>query len=995
MPDTGDRQAEQVKEKIEFSKKPKTRFLSDVTETAAEKYKEKKAARDLKETVQKVREFWQDINLPIRKLQEEVKKRGGKITNLSNPYRDINLSFGRMEELYRQFTEEKMKPILESISDIVKKSGVSPEIILPYVISKHGIERNRVMRSEELKRWIESQDEQPTQAEIDDKIDELSKKDYSGIRGFSDDVYENPDDLARAIINDIESNISPELINNLWEKINNATGQILDHWLKGGQISQEMYNTYKKQYKNFVPLRGWRHGAAKELRYQKGQGFGRSLRHAEGRKSLADNPLAYIQAVGFKSIGERVDNGVKNSLLNFVFNNYTDENKDLFRVKSIYYVKGEAFNPETGDVEEVWEPTLIKPSKDLFASGDARSEYYSGHMKLRSGFEGFQHEVIVHRTDGDVAIVFDGKMLDVAQAFNRQNTMYKLFGDIHDANDLRGFANVVGGFGLTNFIKQMLTSSNPVFPFTNFFRDVPEAAISMWVQDANPNVAKNIPVAMNTVRKAIWGKNVDKSDPLQIKLKRFYELGGATGFTHEKTPEQIEKELNKELKRILSGDKYKMAHGAFEAIKNWNRLFEDTTRFAVYLSSLEAGKSEEDSAMDAKEASVNFNRKGKGTKLFDSVWAFFNPAIQAAQKNFKLAKDQPKRFAAVAGSVVMLGVIEAMLNDLGDGDDDEYYNLNDYVRQNYAVIHQFWSSDKDRYLRIPLPQFWRGFHSLGVIAYDLMKGKTTTGKAVANTFLNFLGGLSPVDIPGFWVDGEFSLSPIVPTSVKPLTEAFITNRDFMGSTIAKEPFTKALEDQLAESSLNKKNVNPAIKAITDFLAKDVGGKYGDLKVDVRDGKIKYLNYFLDWNPSKIEHLVKSYFGGSGKVASDMVTTIVQLLSSEQELDIDNVPFLNSFIRNTPDSKWKVIDEYYNLKEMAGNATAVKNYAKRNMDIEKYRDVSMSDFNAIGQVMKIYDDMISGIIEAYGMDSEEGSQKVTDLMQQAVDFANKQLNIEQP
>jgi len=636
-------------------------------------------------------------------------------------------------------------------------------------------------------------------------------------------------------------------------------------------------------------------------------------------------------------------------------------------------------------MEEVWDVTLVKPDQELFASGDARAEYYREHMKLRSGFEGLQHEVLVRKDGGDVVVVFSDNLLSTAQAFNRQNTIYAINGKLYDAVDFKGLSKLFGGFGLTNFMKGMFTSNNPVFPFTNFFRDLPEASFTLIIADANPRVIKNVPKAMATVRRKLFGK--PNGGILDKQLNEFYEVGGATGFTHEKTPEEVEKDLKKELDRILKRDSL---HGkmvihtlnVFEVIRKWNQLFEDTTRFSVYLSSLEAGKSKEDAALDAKEASVNFNRKGKSTKLFDSIWAFFNPAIQAAQKNFKLAKDHPGRFAAVAGAVVLAGFIEALLNELFE-EDDEYNNISEYVRQNYLI-----AGTGKKYIRVPLPQFWRGFHSLGVISYDLMKGKTTAGKAIAQTTLNFLGGLSPVDVPGFWMDGEFSLAPVIPTWAKPVYEANISNRDFMGSTIAKEPFTKALQEQLASSSLNKKNVNPALKAVTDFLSKDIGGKYGDLKVDVRDGKIKRLNYLLDWNPSKIEHLVSSYLGGAGKVMSDFTTTMLQLLSSNEEVNINNIPFVNSFVRNTPDKKWKVIEKYYDIKALSQNFGAVENYAKRNMDVDKLVDISPTKLKQLNIAFGVYDDKITDLIKYYGMDSEEGSKEVTDLMQEAVDFAEE-------
>jgi len=967
---------------IRFRAKPEEdeNFLDNILPKAAKAYEEKQKVADFKKTVQNIREFWQDINLPIRKLEEEIIKRGGKLYNKAKPYRDINLSFGRMEELYRQFTESKMTPILEAIRDIIKE-GKDPAYVLPYIIAKHAVERNRFMRMQELDQWIESNPDS-TANDREQKLNNLSLKDYSGVKDFDkENKYKDPDQLAEEIIEEFEIGLEPETINNLWDKIGAATGQILDHWLKGSQISSKQYQTLKKQYKYFVPLRGWRQGAAKELRYNKGEGFGASLKHAQGRKTLADNPLAYIQAVAFKAIGERVQNEISNSLLNLVMTNYDREKfSDLYAVKKVYYIKSFQYNPDTQTNEEVWEPTLVKPDNAMFESGDAKSEYFKEHMKLRTTHESIQHEVIIHREDGDVAIVFPGKNLSIAQAFNRQNTLYEMFGKVYDATDLSRVAKVTGAFGTTNFMKGMFTSLNPVFPFTNFFRDVPEAAITMFIQDNNPALAKHIPSAMKTVYRKLAGKTGTELDE---KLQEFYETGAATGYTHEKSPEQIEKDLNKELSRILRsnglrGKSINTITGIYDIIGKWNQLFEDTTRFAVYLNSLEAGKSREDAAMDAKEASVNFNRKGKGTKLFDSVWAFFNPAIQGMQKNFKLAKDHPKRFWAVAGSVVMLGFLEALLNDIAGGDDDRYFDINDYSRQNYAII-----GFGEKFVRIPLPQFWRGFHSLGVISYDMMKGETKVSDGIANILLNFMGGLSPIDIPGFWTDGEFSFAPIIPTWAKPVVEANITNRNFMGETVWKEPFTKALEKQLANSTLHKRNVNPAIRAVTDFVAKDIGGRYGDLKVDIRDGKIKTLNYWLDWNPSKIEHLITSYTGGTGKALSDITTTLTQLAVTDEEVDINNVPFINAFIRNTPDEKWEIISDWYDIKDIAGDYKAVSDYARKINDKSKSDSLDKSKYKQISSIVTKYDKQISKVIEENGLYSGNGESEVTKLMEQAI------------
>ena len=91
-------------------------------------------------------------------------------------------------------------------------------------------------------------------------------------------------------------------------------------------------------------------------------------------------------------------------------------------------------------------------------------------------------------------------------------------------------------------------------------------------------------------------------------------------------------------------------------VEAWNMIFEDATRFSVYLASIASGNTKKMLPMMRKEASVNFNRKGKGSKAWDAYFAFFNVAIQSMQKNFALAKDHTGKFAAVAGSFIAVRI---------------------------------------------------------------------------------------------------------------------------------------------------------------------------------------------------------------------------------------------------------------------------------------------------------------------------------------------------
>lgn len=978
-----------VKEERSGSFRARQRVKQTLLEQAAEAYSEKEKKRQLSETMQGIREYFQDLNLPIRRFEEEVIKRGGQQDNQSKPYRDLNLSFGRHEKLYNDFFEEKMKPVLNAIAQL-KKAGVPGENILPYIICKHAIERNAVMRGHELREWTDS-NKNATFEDIEAQKEALKDKDYSGVMGFDKDgSYTNPDELARDIVKEFESQVqNKKLIDNLWSTTKAATNTILDAWEDGLQISPERKKEYQEQYRFYVPLRGWREGAAKDLVYTKGEGFSKSLRHAEGRKSLADNPLAYIQQVAFQAIAEQIDNEVKTSMSNLIIRNLkNNEIHELATIKKLYYVK-----VHLPDGTHEWEPTTDRPSPELFESGEATQKIYRAHERLRAPRQAKEHEVYVHRPGGDLVMIFKGKNLPVAQALNKQNYIYRNVFGHYDARDIDKAFMLMGH--INNMLKSAYTSWNVVFPFTNFMRDFQEASITQAIkQGTGLKVIRNYKHAFPSIARHIAGRS-DLKNPIDRELDDFYRLGGATGYTHLKTPEEIEKDINNEIKRMvregtLRGDMQNSAITFLNAVEAWNRIFEDATRFAVYRASLAAGNTKEDAAIDAKEASVNFNRKGKGSKAWDSWFAFFNVALQSMQKNFSLAKHHPGRFSAVALSFITVGFIEAMMNALFDDDDDNsYYNINPYMRHNYLVIPNVISLIKgegkgDKYLSIPLPQFWRGFKSMGAIGFDIASKRTRVIDGIMDALGNFGSSLLPVDIGGFWKSGEFSFAPIMPTVIKPIVEA-AENKNYMGYAIMNEPFTRDQKKILANAGLGKKNVSPAAKFFTDMLFRWGGGdtKY-KYYYDEAKGRHRKVPGVLDINPSAIEHLFKGYTGGTGAVFSDMITTISQAFDPDEEIDFRNTPFVNRFIRKTPEAKWNIIKEYYDLRDDSKVTNLLSKEYWKSGSYDKAMSILGDEYSMkYIQTIKHYESALDDAAKAMDYDTIEGSDLTIELMRQCI------------
>jgi hypothetical protein len=179
-----------------------------------------------------------------------------------------------------------------------------------------------------------------------------------------------------------------------------------------------------------------------------------------------------------------------------------------------------------------------------------------------------------------------------------------------------------------------------------------------------------------------------------------------------------------------------------------------------------------------------------------------------------------------------------------------------------------------------------------------MSGKMNAKDGVTHAMANMIGALAPVDIAGFIQNGEFSWAPIFPTISKPIVE-IVTNKNYMGFKIANEPFTKEQEELLANSGLGKKNVNPAIKFVTDFAFRYGGGdsrlKYYRDENHPGADKDKKVPGFLDINPSQVEHLFKGYTGGTGAVISDLMTTVAQAFNPEEEVAISLIALLPTLI----------------------------------------------------------------------------------------------------
>lgn len=267
-----------------------------------------------------VRRVWIDRYQPLEALQKLISSTLGKeISEKENAWEYTGFMDSRIKAEADEYNADYYLPLLELYEKIIHgKNGVDEDTLVDYMLIKHGIERNQVMRREALEEWeeshkgVEDYDKKRTSY-----IQELSTRDYSGYFDRFKQEYARNYNTAEDFISEVESLLGENTVISLWEKIKKATNKTLDISVKSGLVSKEDADTYKKRFQFYVPLRGFSEETMDQMydsniRINPGSTVNKQ---AKGRTSRADNPLVSIMAMANTEIARANKNKMKQRLL--------------------------------------------------------------------------------------------------------------------------------------------------------------------------------------------------------------------------------------------------------------------------------------------------------------------------------------------------------------------------------------------------------------------------------------------------------------------------------------------------------------------------------------------------------------------------------------------------------------------------------------------------------------------------------------------------------
>ncbi len=838
------------------------------------------------------------------------------------------------------FYENYYKPLMMAVGNLVKAGARYNELgrnmedaqddILKYLISKHGIERNAHFREvaamearrpyeesiEEIRKavangeitqvnadkQIDKLTEQANEAEEKSRIDTMTR-DYSGLS----ELYNNKmdfDALAEQYVLDFESKFDTA---DLWNKINAATKTTLRKTYEAGLISRSGYEATRDMYQYYIPLRGWSNDVASEMYNYKGQQGvgGRIMKRAKGRKSLAENPLAVIGRMGQDGILQANKNRVKQRLYNLAIGHDTS----LLSISKQWYVnEGTKENPD-------WQRAYPELSGDMGADEVAAAlKEFDEKMKAlkdegmatqrRDGLTLKYHTTTAQEQQHRVNVSIGGREYNIyvngnpraAQAINGELRMDD------EGNSIIQRVN--------RWLANVYTSLNPEFVVTNYERDAGFAAAIVaatetpayqagWIK----NMAKFNPLTTgiyinHLISKSTKGQ-INPDNTTERYMQEFLANGGETGFTNMLTADDYKKLIKKEIKEVNKPiTASKVGRVCFGWAQRANRVFEDATRFATYVTSREQGRSIDRSIRDAKEISLNFNTRGADGmkndgvvhKLFRNLrrWIIFtNPSIQGLNKAGVAFSNHPVRSTLViAGLPAVLGYgVAALAASILDGDDDEkvreaYMDLPKWIRRTNICI----PIEGTKFVTIPLSYELRVSYGLGEMFWEIEQGMIEPGELVKETVTQ-LSDLLPLSFASGTVAQNLS-----PTIVRPLVD-IIQNKDFTGRPIYREnTFNQGMPEYTKAYAGTAKWLTKSSEVLNNAMPKFWVKDYPEPD--------KYTPGAININPAIVEHLLDSYLGGLYTFPSKAAKT-VSMIWDEDMQDIRNIPFLN---RNIKDSQ---------------------------------------------------------------------------------------------
>lgn len=470
-------------------------------------------------------ESYMDNMLSLKKLMNAIvpDKKIEDIASSENPYILQNTMQGAMSDAAQMFERNVMKPLDKAMADVLdafdgKKDDEKIRNFNLYMITKHGLERNREffvrdflkkMRMDEQKKqdadflensyysdkeYLDNElktgniDLKEYYRQLDESIRnhfdadfEAGEHDYSGMHAIqevakSSDPYNDAEAIQSVMDSEAKmESIKKGAVKDYWDKVKAATQYSIDSDYKNGIISKELHGHVSNMFNWYVPLRKYDEATAEDTYgYITEQGdpksyIGSTIMRARGHKYLSEtNVLAQIGAMGNRAIKNGGMNAIRQAFARFARNN---SGNNLITETSVWYEKDPVVNivyerypdiPEDATADEI-NQIVSDFNKDMKMK-ESQGMAYKVYRRDKIGYK-FQ------KAENKSQHIVDVKIAGRTHTFI-------INGNPRAAQALNGLLENSGAKGImkplssiSRMMAQLCTSYNPEFVMRNIMRD--------------------------------------------------------------------------------------------------------------------------------------------------------------------------------------------------------------------------------------------------------------------------------------------------------------------------------------------------------------------------------------------------------------------------------------------------------------------------------------------------------------------------------------------
>ena len=470
-------------------------------------------------------ESYMDNMLSLKKLMNAIvpDKKIEDIASSENPYMLQNTMQGAMSDAAQMFERNVMKPLDKAMADVLdafegKKDDEKIRNFNLYMITKHGLERNREffvrdflkkMRMDEQKKqnadflensyysdkeYLDNElkagniDLKEYYRQLDESIKnhfdadfEAGEHDYSGIHAIqevakSSDPYNDAEAIQSVMDSEAKmESIKKGAVKDYWGKVKAATQYSIDSDYKNGIISKELHGHVSNMFNWYVPLRKYDEATAEDTYgYITEQGdpksyIGSTIMRARGHKYLSEtNVLAQIGAMGNRAIKNGGMNAIRQAFARFARNN---SGNNLITETSVWYEK----DPMTGIVYERYPdiPEDATPDEinqivaDFNTDMKAKAAQGLASKVYRRGSIGYKFQRAENKSQHIVDVKIAGKTHSFV--INGNPRAAQALNGLLENSSAKGFMKPLST--ISRMMAQLCTSYNPEFVMRNAFRD--------------------------------------------------------------------------------------------------------------------------------------------------------------------------------------------------------------------------------------------------------------------------------------------------------------------------------------------------------------------------------------------------------------------------------------------------------------------------------------------------------------------------------------------